>query len=156
MPRYVSAIVAVNVHGNRSQHCAFAWMVIVALYVWGSVGWDLETNMVIRHYHGHLSAVYCLALHPTLDVLMTGGRDVSFIVYSIVALSVSRTGELAYMYLHAYMHTNMHPSILTRTYAYPNIHLYAIHKHMHPHTCRCIWAHTYICASTHTYTYICT
>jgi len=30
---------------------------------------------VIRHYHGHLSGVYSLALHPTLDVLMTGGRD---------------------------------------------------------------------------------
>lgn len=30
---------------------------------------------VIRHYHGHLSAVYCLALHPTIDVLITAGRD---------------------------------------------------------------------------------
>ncbi len=30
---------------------------------------------MIRHYHGHLSGVYSLALHPTLDVLMTGGRD---------------------------------------------------------------------------------
>lgn len=30
---------------------------------------------VIRQYHGHLSGVYCLSLHPTLDVLMTGGRD---------------------------------------------------------------------------------
>lgn len=30
---------------------------------------------VIRHYHGHLSGVYSLKLHPTLDVLMTGGRD---------------------------------------------------------------------------------
>lgn len=37
--------------------------------------WDLECNKVIRHYHGHLSGVYCLALHPTLDVLVTGGRD---------------------------------------------------------------------------------
>jgi len=36
---------------------------------------DLETNKVIRHYHGHLSGVYTLALHPTLDVLVTGGRD---------------------------------------------------------------------------------
>lgn len=26
-------------------------------------------------YHGHLSGVYSLALHPSLDVLMTGGRD---------------------------------------------------------------------------------
>lgn len=30
---------------------------------------------VIRHYHGHLSGVYALKLHPTLDILMTGGRD---------------------------------------------------------------------------------
>lgn len=30
---------------------------------------------VIRNYHGHLSGVYSLALHPTLDLLMTGGRD---------------------------------------------------------------------------------
>ena len=37
--------------------------------------WDLETNKVIRHYHGHLSGVYTLSLHPTLDVLVTGGRD---------------------------------------------------------------------------------
>lgn len=35
----------------------------------------METNKCIRHYHGHLSGVYSLALHPTLDVLMTGGRD---------------------------------------------------------------------------------
>mmetsp|Transcript_6500 Transcript_6500/g.9624 ORF Transcript_6500/g.9624 Transcript_6500/m.9624 type:complete len:253 (-) Transcript_6500:43-801(-) len=37
--------------------------------------WDLETNQVIRHYHGHLSGVFTLALHPTLDILVTGGRD---------------------------------------------------------------------------------
>ena len=37
--------------------------------------WDLETNKVIRHYHGHLSGVYSLSLHPTVDVLCTGGRD---------------------------------------------------------------------------------
>ena len=30
---------------------------------------------VIRQYHGHLSGVYSLALHPTLDILCTGGRD---------------------------------------------------------------------------------
>ena len=30
---------------------------------------------MIRHYHGHLSGVYSMALHPSLDVLMTGGRD---------------------------------------------------------------------------------
>jgi pleiotropic regulator 1 len=37
--------------------------------------WDLEQNRVIRSYHGHLSGVYALALHPTLDILVTGGRD---------------------------------------------------------------------------------
>ena len=30
---------------------------------------------VIRQYHGHLSGVYALKLHPTLNILMTGGRD---------------------------------------------------------------------------------
>ena len=30
---------------------------------------------VIRSYHGHLSGVYCLAIHPTIDILLTGGRD---------------------------------------------------------------------------------
>jgi hypothetical protein len=30
---------------------------------------------VIRNYHGHLSGVYALALHPTIDILVTGGRD---------------------------------------------------------------------------------
>ncbi|RYG47732.1 hypothetical protein EON67_08285 [archaeon] len=42
---------------------------------WRGAGWDLNTNQVVRHYHGHLSGVYCMALHPTLDILMTGGRD---------------------------------------------------------------------------------
>ena len=37
--------------------------------------WDLEQNKVIRQYHGHLSGVYAMDLHPTLDVLVTGGRD---------------------------------------------------------------------------------
>lgn len=51
--------------------------------------WDLEVNKVIRHYHGHFSGVYSLSyvefrcselilrVHPTLDVLCTGGRDAS-------------------------------------------------------------------------------
>ncbi|KAI3889549.1 hypothetical protein MKX03_019650 [Papaver bracteatum] len=30
--------------------------------------WDLEQNNVIRSYHGNLSGVYCLSLHPTIDV----------------------------------------------------------------------------------------
>jgi WD40 repeat protein len=37
--------------------------------------WDLECNKVIRNYHGHLSAVYSLSVHPTLDVIVTGSRD---------------------------------------------------------------------------------
>ncbi|CAI5507967.1 unnamed protein product [Closterium sp. Naga37s-1] len=32
-------------------------------------------RQVIRSYHGHLSGMYCLSLHPMLDVLLTGGRD---------------------------------------------------------------------------------
>jgi WD40 repeat protein len=45
--------------------------------------WDLEANKVIRHYHGHLSGVYALALHPTLDVLVTAGRDASARVWDM-------------------------------------------------------------------------
>ena len=37
--------------------------------------WDLEANKVVRNYHGHLSGVFCLGLHPALDVLVSGGRD---------------------------------------------------------------------------------
>ena len=29
----------------------------------------------MRHYHGHLSGVYAVKLHPTLDILVTAGRD---------------------------------------------------------------------------------
>jgi pleiotropic regulator 1 len=39
------------------------------------LGWDLEYNKVIRHYHGHLSGVFCIDVHPVLDLLITGGRD---------------------------------------------------------------------------------
>ena len=45
--------------------------------------WDLEANKVIRHYHGHLSGVYALSLHPTLDVLVTSGRDASARVWDM-------------------------------------------------------------------------
>ena len=38
---------------------------------------------MVRHYHGHLSGVYCAALHPTLDVLITGGRDSTARVWDI-------------------------------------------------------------------------
>ena len=37
--------------------------------------WDLEYNKIVRNYNGHLSGVYNLSLHPTLDILATGGRD---------------------------------------------------------------------------------
>lgn len=45
--------------------------------------WDLEANQVVRHYHGHLNGVYCATLHPSIDVLMTGGRDGSVRVWDI-------------------------------------------------------------------------
>jgi pleiotropic regulator 1 len=43
----------------------------------------LETNKVIRHYHGHLSGIYALSLHPTVDVLVTAGRDAVARVWDI-------------------------------------------------------------------------
>lgn len=55
-----------------------------ALTPWQMVKcWDLEANKVIRHYHGHLSGVYALSLHPTLDVLVTSGRDASARVWDM-------------------------------------------------------------------------
>ena len=45
--------------------------------------WDLEQNKVTRHYHGHLSGVYACALHPTLDLLVTGSRDSTARVWDI-------------------------------------------------------------------------
>jgi WD40 repeat protein len=45
--------------------------------------WDLEANKIIRHYHGHLSGVYALSLHPTLDILVTAGRDASARVWDM-------------------------------------------------------------------------
>ena len=42
-----------------------------------------EANKVFRHYHGHLSGVYSLSLHPTLDVLVTAGRDTSARVWDM-------------------------------------------------------------------------
>ncbi|KAK7929497.1 hypothetical protein WMY93_005892 [Mugilogobius chulae] len=43
---------------------------------------------VIRHYHGHLSAVYDLDLHPTIDVLVTCSRDASARVSTALKRSV--------------------------------------------------------------------
>jgi pleiotropic regulator 1 len=45
--------------------------------------WDLEQNKVIRQYHGHLSGVYTMSLHPTIDVLVTGGRDATARVWDM-------------------------------------------------------------------------
>jgi pleiotropic regulator 1 len=44
---------------------------------------DLEQNKVTRHYHGHQSGVWTLALHPRLDMLMTGGRDAACRVWDV-------------------------------------------------------------------------
>lgn len=38
---------------------------------------------VVRNYHGHLSGVYCLTLHPSLDVIVSGGRDSTCRVWDI-------------------------------------------------------------------------
>ena len=45
--------------------------------------WDLEHNKVIRSYHGHLSGVYCIKLHPKLDLLFTGARDSTIRVWDM-------------------------------------------------------------------------
>jgi pleiotropic regulator 1 len=37
----------------------------------------------VRHYHGHLSGIYTIALHPELDVLVTGGRDATARVWDM-------------------------------------------------------------------------
>eukprot|EP01083_Nonionella_stella_P232560 820225_1 len=37
--------------------------------------WDLEQNKTIRSCHTHLSGVYDVAIHPTIDVIVTCGRD---------------------------------------------------------------------------------
>lgn len=38
---------------------------------------------MVRHYHGHLSAVQDLALHPVLDLLVTTARDSTARVWDI-------------------------------------------------------------------------
>lgn len=38
---------------------------------------------MIRNYHGHLSGVYSIALHPALPLLITGGRDSAVRVWDI-------------------------------------------------------------------------
>lgn len=81
--------------------------------------WDLETNKVIRHYHGHLSGVYSLDIHPTLDVLVTAGRD---------ATARVRVGPLLRM-VHAYH------CCAGLGYADKVKHLYASRSHRHRGGC---------------------
>ena len=37
----------------------------------------------MRHYHGHLSGVYSIAMHPSLDIIVTGGRDATARVWDM-------------------------------------------------------------------------
>jgi len=67
--------------------------------------WDLEANKVIRHYHGHLSGVYSLSLHPTLDVLVTAGRDATARVSFVDRIRHSAHG------LHINQHRNCRSGI---------------------------------------------
>ena len=46
-------------------------------------GWDLEQNRVIRSYHGHLSGVYCIGMHPSMDIIGTGSRDSTLRLWDI-------------------------------------------------------------------------
>ena len=45
--------------------------------------WDLEMNQVIRNYHGHLSSVLSVCIHPTLNLIATGGRDCTVRLWDI-------------------------------------------------------------------------
>ena len=37
--------------------------------------WDLEANKVVRNYYGSNNGIYCVKLHPNLDIVVTGARD---------------------------------------------------------------------------------
>ena len=45
--------------------------------------WDLNQNSIIRNFHGHLSGVYCLDLHPSLDIFASGSRDATCRIWDI-------------------------------------------------------------------------
>ena len=45
-------------------------------------------EQTVRHYHGHLSACYDLDLHPTIDILVTCGRDATVRVCVCVCVCV--------------------------------------------------------------------
>lgn len=47
------------------------------------VQYVIDGEQVIRNYHGHLSGVYSMALHPTLDLLVTTGRDATARVWDM-------------------------------------------------------------------------
>jgi WD40 repeat protein len=52
--------------------------------------WDLEYNKVIRHYHGHLSGVYSITLHPTIDIIVTGLSPLFSIPQLIFSLTITQ------------------------------------------------------------------
>ena len=60
-------------------------MDIISLFVIPSTLKETKPSIlqVIRHYHGHLSAVYALSVHPTLDILCSVGRDASCRVWDM-------------------------------------------------------------------------
>ncbi len=60
---------------DNTVKCVLSLLLFYATSKIYFTGWDLEYNKVIRHYHGHLSGVFCLAIHPSIDVLVSGGRD---------------------------------------------------------------------------------
>lgn len=46
--------------------------------------WDLETNAVCRHFHGHASGVYCVQPHPRVPfLLLSGSRDRTVRVWDV-------------------------------------------------------------------------
>ena len=46
--------------------------------------WDLENNQIIRDYHGHLSGVYCVVQHPSIDqIIISGSRDSTAKVWDV-------------------------------------------------------------------------
>ncbi|KAL6944947.1 hypothetical protein ACO0QE_002389 [Hanseniaspora vineae] len=46
--------------------------------------WDLENNQIIRDYHGHLSGVYCVVQHPSIDqIIVSGSRDSTAKVWDV-------------------------------------------------------------------------
>ena len=67
----------------RPNEYAAVFLILICFFRQMVKCWDLEANKVIRHYHGHLSGVYSLSLHPTLDVLVTAGRDASARVWDM-------------------------------------------------------------------------